>query len=485
MSERKTNLKNATIQGAMWVYISTYSAKLLVFLSTAILARLLTQEDFGVAGYALVFMSFLEILQGLGIRQALIYYRPNPERLNTAFWLGIGIGVGLYVITWLLAPVAGWFFNDPRAVEVTRALGLSIPISSLTLVHQALLHKDLAFKKQVTPQLGHSLCKGMISIVLALLGFGYWSLILGHVGGAIVRAVLYWWTIPWRPSLRFETDNVRPLLSYGSKISLNDGLSIILNNLDYFLIGRFLGAAALGVYSLAFRIPELLINQFSRVIGDVTFPVFTKMEVDRETSLRRGFLATVQYSNMIVFPLGVGLALVAEPFVLVAFTEKWAEAIPVTRAIALFATFRASVFNAGVVYKVQGRPGLLARIQLWQAAVAVPALLWAVSSGQVAVVAWTQAGLAFLLMCVQFIIASRVLQISILAILSALRPALTGVAVMAVVVIGVLQLSDIPLLQLITAVISGALVYVATLWLLHQSLVQEARYSLLGALNRK
>jgi PST family polysaccharide transporter len=265
---------------------------------------------------------------------------------------------------------------------------------------------------------------------------------------------------------------------------LNSSLSIFLLNLDYLLIGRFMGAAALGVYTIAFRIPELLIKQFSGVINKVIFPVYAKMQEDGQ-SLRRGFLVTLQYANMLTIPLGVGLALVAEPFVLVVFTEKWAEAIPVTRAIALFAMLRASVFNVGEIYNAQGRPGLLARIRLWQTAVTVPVLWWAAASGQISIVAWAQVGLAFLLMCGHFIIASRVLHTSFAAILEALRPALTSAILMVPAVIGLLQLSDVPLVQLITAVTGGGLVYAATLWWLHQSVIQEARLSLVGALSRK
>src|SRR3712207_1397977 len=131
MKQPGRKLAGVTIRGTMWVYLSTYSGKLLVFLSTVILARLLSKEDFGVAGYALVAISFLDVMSDMGIGPALIFHRADPEVSDTAFWLNLGFAAALFGATWLAAPLVGVLFNDQRAVDVTRVLGLTFPITAL------------------------------------------------------------------------------------------------------------------------------------------------------------------------------------------------------------------------------------------------------------------------------------------------------------------------------------------------------------------
>ena len=486
--QKSPNLIRATIHGTIWSYATTYSAKALVFISTVILARLLLQEDYGVAGYALVIISFIEILEGLGIGQALIYYERTPERASTGFWLSLAAGIGLMLITYFIAaPLGGWFFKDPRAVEVTRLLSLSLPISALGLVHEYLLIKALAFKQKFVPELAKALAKGLVSIVLALSGWGAWSLIWGQLAGTAVSVIAFWLVIPWRPTIQFDKAAARSLLSYGLKIISNGGISIFLLNLDYLLIGHYMGAAALGVYTLAFRMPELLIKEFSSVIGRVMFPVYAKMKDDGQR-LSRGFLLTLQYVNMITVPLGLGLALVAKPFVLVAFTEKWVEAIPVMSAIALYSLLRAMVLNVGDAYKAQGRPGLLAQIHMVQAIISIPLLWWAAAvHGTITAVAWSQVTISLIAAIIKLLIAGRILNISLGTILKALQGSLAAGAVMSVAVSGSLQLGINwpPLLQLIFCVAIGGFTYLATLWLLYRNTLFEAGQTLRANLSRR
>ena len=482
------NLIRATIHGTMWSYATTYSAKILVLISTVILARLLVQEDYGVAGYALVIMSFIEILQGLGIGQALIYYERIPERTNTAFWLSLGAGVGLLLIAYFVAaPLGGWFFDDPRAVEVTRVLALSLPISALGQVHQYLLIKELAFKRKFVPEFARALVKGTVSIILALRGWGAWSLIWGQLAGTAVSTIAFWLIIPWRPAFRFDKRYAGSLLTYGFSIISNSGTGILLLNLDYLLIGHYMGAAALGIYTLGFRMPELLIKEFSGVIGKVLFPIYVKMR-DGGQQLGRGFLLTLQYVNMITVPLGLGLALVSKPFILVAFTDKWIEAIPVMSAISLYSLLRAMVFNVGDAYKAEGRPDLLVKIHIVQVVISVPVLwLAATTQGTITAVAWSQVGLSFIAAILKLIIAARVLNISLTDIFKALQSSLMGGLMMTLAVLAILWQTATwtPFVQLILSILVGGIIYLGTLWLLYRPILLDARHILQTNLGRK
>lgn len=470
----------------MWVYISTYSGKLLVFLSTVILARLLSKEDFGVAGYALVAISFLDVMADMGIGPALIFHRANPEVNDTAFWLNLVFAATLFGATWLLAPLVGILFNDQRAVDVTRVLALTFPLSAIGNVHNALIQKQLRFRRKFVPDLVQALGKGLTSITFALLGFGPWSLIIGQLGGTAAAQAAYWWSVPWRPRWRFNGDDARALLSYGTNIVAVNFLGVLLLNVDYLFVGRYLGPVMLGVYTLAFRVPELLINQFCGLLSKVLFPVYTSIRDDLD-ALRRGVLLTMRYVTLVTFPVAIGLALTAQPFVVATFGEKWADAAAVMPAIAIYTLLRSLSFNIGDIYKAQGRPGLLTKLSLPRLVI-IPALWWAVTvPGTIVAVGWVQAAVALATMLLNLVVATRLLQTPLRSMLQAWWPACVGSLAMTPAVIATLQLlaGTNPWVQLLGGAAVGAAVYVGTLWLLFRETVVKVGSTLRSALARR
>ena len=482
---KKMNFARTAVSGTLWTYAAHYSGKLMVFFSTIILARLLVQEDFGVAGYALVVINFLDVLNDLGIGLALIYYQEEAETTDTAFWLGLAVSFTLLTTCWLMAPFVGTFFNDDRAIAVTRVLALTFPISALGNVHRMLLLKGLAFRRKFIPDVSKALSKGLLSIGLAASGFGAWSLIWGQIGGTAIAVIALWWVLPWRPTFRFSTRSARLLLSYGLNIVAVNVVAVLILNVDYLFIGRSLGAGALGVYTLAFRIPELLIMQFCNVVTKVIFPVYAKMR-NESKSLRGGFLTATRYISIITIPLGVGMALVAEPFVLTFFTEKWLEAIPVMRAISIYALLTSLYYSAGDIYKAQGRPSVLTKLGILNVIILLPALWGAISIWDTIVaIAWTQALVTFFMSFLRLFVASRMLDTPFSMVLSALQPGVLGGAIMSLPVWGILLISSNapPLAQLVLAVTIGAATYVATLWWLESDVVMLPYKTVRSTLN--
>jgi len=480
------NLAAATLNGTLWSSASFFSGKLMVFISTIILARLLTKDDFGVMSYALVVMSFLDILSDFGIGQAVIYHKEDLDTPDTAFWLGLAISTAMLAITWIAAPLAGQFFNDERAVLATRALALTFPIDALGNIHNMLLRKRFSFGRKFIPEFIKAFCKGGIAIILAVLGFGFWSLVIGQIVGAVAADVAFWWVMPWRPSFHFVGQAARKLLSYGGSLVAVDVFSIVYSNVDYLLIGHFMGAAALGVYTLAFRIPDLVINQMCNVISQVIFPVFVTIQ-DKIEALRDGFLTSIRYIALLTVPLGLGLALVSEPVVLVLFTDKWIQAIPVLRAIAIYSMLLSLGYSAGIVYKAQGRPNVLSLVEFIRAFITVPALTWvALSIGTIEAVGWAQAAIACAAMALDLFVACRMLNLPMHTIAGALAPAVMSGMAMSLVVWGSLALlrQAAPLTELVVSVACGGVVYLAILWIFQRGLLAHAGKTLRLALVR-
>ncbi|OQX61706.1 MAG: hypothetical protein DRI32_00165 [Chloroflexi bacterium] len=481
----KASTKQA-VRGIMWTYVSYYSGKLLVFLSTIALARLLSKDDFGVAGYALVVISSLNVLSSLGVGQALIYLKKDPKATDTAFWLGLSISFVLFAATWFAAPLVGAFFGDPRAIPVTRALAFSYPISSLSYIHDMILRKKLSFKRKFIPDLSKSLGKGIFAILFALLGYGVWSLIYSQLLGSLIASIAYWIVVPWKPSFYFSRPLAKKLLHFGLNIVAVNSLSVLLNNSDALLIGRFMGAAILGVYTLAFRVPNMLIMQFNALVSKVIFPFYAKMREDAET-LKRGFLYTTKYTTLATIPMGIGIAAISSPLVLTLFGEKWAEAIPVMQALALYTTFASLAYNAGDVYKAQGHPEILTRLTLVEGVLLLPALYFAITlRGTVVAVAWARVFVAFIITTLDLSIASRMLDISLRKIFKTIAPAIGAASFMALTItLLLIQIRETaPLTQLILSIFAGGVAYLSILWTFQRPLLLDGYRILRKAVTR-
>jgi O-antigen/teichoic acid export membrane protein len=475
-------------KGTMWIYASSYGGKFIVFLTTLILARLLTQDDYGVVGYAQVFISFLDVLSDLGIGAAIIYYRKDPRAADTAFWLGVIIGASLYALSWLVAPLASWYFNDPRVIPVIRTLGLIFPIMALSNIHDNLLRKELAFKNKFVPDLVRSTSKGLFSITFALLGFGMWSLVLGQLLGAMISVVAYWKVYAWRPSLHFNTELARGLVTYGLNIVALGFLSAVLINIDYMFVGRYLGSVAMGTYSLAFRIPDLLISDFCGVIATVLFPLYVKVRDKTPEALNQAFVDTLHYVSIVTIPMGVGIFLVAEPFVLTFLTEKWRDSIPVIQAIAVFSLLYSFSFNTGSLYKAQNRVDIMIKLAILRLAMTIPLLYWAVQTYKTpASAGWAQVVVMAVNSAISIYVTMRMMHTPFSSIWNAVRPGLLAGLGMGLVVEGIMLMSVtwIPLLQLLAASLMGVGVYTVLLYWQEQTLVLSIGRSLVAVVVRR
>lgn len=477
----------ATLRGAAWVGASRIGGRLLFFASTLLLARWLDQEDFGVAAYAITLIALFASLPHLGLAPALIHYRDDPETLDTGFWLGLAAGGLAFAFVWVAAPLSVWVFGDDRATGVTRALGLVFPLEALRNVHATLLRKRLAFRRRFVPEMVQSTAKGLVAIGLALAGFGYWSLIWGSVAATALGVPAFWIASSWRPGLRFRAAAARRLLPFGGHVVAIDLLGAFVRNLDYLFVGRWLGAATLGVYTLAFRIPDLLIRDVCLALGQVLLPVYAKVQGEPET-VRSAFRTSLAYVAALTAPMAVGLALVAEPLVITAFSEKWREMTPVLPPICAYAFLVSLSFNLGDLYKALGRPDLLTRLSLLRACVAVPAIGFAASVvGTAAAVGWAQAGVAAIALLANFAVARGVFELPVGQALARIVPIGLACGVMATAVwsLGPVFDESSAAAQLLGRTAVGAAAYAAALRLLAREFCEDGVRALLEVLSRR
>jgi len=458
------DLGTTAARAVMWNYVSFALGKVLVLVTMAVLARLLTPEDFGIVGFATVAITYLAVFKDLGLGAAIIQRSDDVEdSAQTVFVLNLILGVVLTVATALAAPAVAAFFEEPLVTPLLRVLAFTFVIEALGAIHIVLLRRDLAFRRKLIPDTGRAIVKGAVSIGTAATGFGVWALVWGQLAGVIASVILSWLVVAWRPTYRVRRDLVRPLLGYGMPLVATDIQFAIWQNLDYVFVGKYLGDAALGVYTLAYRLPELLVQSIWRVVAGAAFPLFSRLQHDRDL-IRRGFLRTVRYTQIATVPLCLGLIVTAEPAVNVLFGERWSEAIPVLQVLALFTLVASIGYNAGDVYKAIGRPDLLAKVGGIDLIVLIPGLYVAASHSLLAV-AWVHAGAALIDTAIRFAVARRFIGVTLGDIVRQIAPAARAGAALAAVALATLwATAGLPdLTRLVATTAAGSAAYVAAL----------------------
>ena len=457
-------LARATARGAVWSYATFIVAKGVVLLSTLVLARLLAPEDFGLIALALVVMNALDVVNDFGIGSAVIWRADDPRLTSdVAFGLTIGVGLVLTVATLLGAPVFATALGEPQVAGVIAALSVTFLIASLGSVQDARLRRALAFRRRFVAELAKGVVKATVTVVLAAAGLGVWALVHGQVAGVAVGAACYWTLAAWRPQLRFDRAVARSIVSYGSQITLLGLLAVAASNIDYVVIGRRLGTVELGYYTVAFRLPGLLILSSCAVLSQVLFPAFTKVSRDRG-SLTGSLLQTIRALAAAVVPIGVGIALVASDLVSVLFGEQWMPAVTVMRWLAVYAVLATLLYSDGDVYKAIGRPVVLNVITVVQVGLAIPVLWWAAGIG-IEAVAVGQVVVAAAVLLLRLTLVDRILGVRPWAVAGALRPVVVGAVALAAAV-GATQAGlgavSTPV-RLLASIVLGGAAYVAGL----------------------
>jgi PST family polysaccharide transporter len=438
-----------TVRGMAWAYGSYVGGRLLVLVSTVILARVLVPQDFGVVALALTFMVFLDTVKDLGLGQALIVV--PDERLaaaaQTAFWASVGLGALLSLVTGLVAPVAAGFFDEPMLRGLLAVLGLNFVLRSFGATHLALARRALDFRSRTISETCDVCTRGVVSIALALAGAGAWSLVIGYLAGTLAAVTAIWLRVHWRPRARPTTAHLRGMLTFGGLLTFVDVGQAFAHEIDYLFIGRVLGAAPLGEYALAFRLPELLIVNLSIVAGTVLFPAYAQLQPAR---LAEAFLVSLRYTALLVLPVAVGLALLARPIVLTLFGPKWEPAIAVMQVLCAYAVVVTMNVPAGTIYKVTGRAWILIAFTVPYVAVLAGALTLMTPHGILAVAA-TMAGLMGLFAVGGWAVATHILGVSVGTVARTLAGPAAAALTMVVPLLLVLQIPAAPAITLLVA----------------------------------
>ncbi len=459
--KHKHGIGTRTLRGMAWAYGSYVGGRAFVLISTALLARLITPDEFGLVALALSFLAFLDMLQGLGVSEALVIADEEEieENAETVFAIGVIVGFVLMVLTAALGPVAASFFDEPALVAIMPALGVNFLLIALGSTHYALAQKRMDFRSRTVSEIADVAARGSIGIALALAGAGVWSLVIGYLVGSLATVVVLWWLVPWRPRLRPQWHLARGLLTFGGTLTGVGFMAAILAQFDNLVIGRVLGTTQLGYYSIATRLPYLLIVNLAVVAGQVLFPAFATLTGE---ALQRGFLVAMRYAVMVALPLTAVLGVLAEPLTIGVFGDQWQGAVTATQVLSLWALMSPIGIVCGTIYKSQRRVDLMLKLAIPQAIVLVIGSLLLAPHGIVAV-AWLQAAIAIIATIASIWIAQRLIDIRTVQVARAIGPPVLASATLALVLFGVDRAISAPWPTIVVGLTLGAIAYVGVL----------------------
>jgi PST family polysaccharide transporter len=381
-------------RGVVWSVASLALSKLLGLVAVLVLARLLAPDEFGTLGAVVTFLAFMQLGSDLGMQAAVVYEQEEgvTRRVHVAFTVNALLALALTAIGVALAGPVSAFLGAPDAAWLFRLGMLNLLLASLANVHDGLLLRDMAFSRRIVPQVGQAVAQAAVSITLAVLGAGASALVIGLLAGTVAWVVLQWRITGFRPRVVFDQAIARTMIGYGGAAAVLEVLAVVSARADAIVVGHVLGAVALGVYSIAFRLPELAISNITWTVSGVAFPALAKR---RGRGMIDATLALIGTLALYTLPVGVFLAVLADPLVHLLLGEKWEAAVPVLRAVAVTAAIHTVIFPLGDAGKAQGRQWGMVGLHLLHIPVLYVGMSLAADSG-LSAVAWAGAGAAVL-----------------------------------------------------------------------------------------
>ena len=297
------SLKEKIIKGLYWSGASQAGKQISQFIITIILARLLSPADFGLLAMATVFVNFAMIFSEMGISSALIQKQDTHNRhYYSVFWFNIFVGICLTLFFIAVSPLIARFYKKPELVPILAVISLNFFFSSFVIIQQTILTKEMDFRKLAIRDVVAVIIAGIVGVVLAYNGFGVWSLVFQSLVFTLADVVLLWTVSSWRPKFSFAMADIKDIFHFSANLTGFNIVNYFARNVDQLLIGKFLGAQALGFYSLAYKLMLYPLQNISWVIGKVMFPAFSKIQQDLE-KVRNSYMKMTRVISFITFPL--------------------------------------------------------------------------------------------------------------------------------------------------------------------------------------
>lgn len=333
------SLKGRVLAGTAWSFLQKISTQLMSLVISIILARILTPDDYGTVAMITVFTNIAMVFITTGFSSAIIQKKDLSDTdISTMFYSGIGLSLVLYAILFFSAPLIALMYKTPVLTPMLRVESLIVVLGASYSVQQALISRNLQFKKNFIVGAICVVIQGASGITFALNGFGPWSLVYSTIINYAAHSVLMWIVVKWKPMLVFSKESFKAMFGFSTKMLAGGLLNALFNNIRSLIIGVRYSSADLAYYNKGYQYPTLIMNQVDGTINTVLFSSLSKYQSDWDTGLKvlRRAMKTSLY---ICAPLMAGMCAVADPMIRILLTDKWEGSIVYVRLVAIICIF--------------------------------------------------------------------------------------------------------------------------------------------------
>jgi O-antigen/teichoic acid export membrane protein len=453
------------VRGVAWTGSLKVVGQAAAWMSTLVVARLLSPQDFSLYGYGILLLGLVQSFIEFGVGSAVVSKREltatDFAQLNT---VAVGFGAAGTLLMCGLAPLAAWFFRAPELTPVVLVLAGTLLVGSFRSVPLALLQRELQFRNVAVYDAAQSIALAALSVVLASLGFGYWTFVIAAVAASLLSVAMTVVRHPV-PFARPDFARLRGSLTLGGMVVTERLAWFSYTNADFTVAGRMLGPVAAGVYTLAWAQGRAVVDKLAVLVLQVTPAIFSKVQHDTAL-LRRYFVHLSSALSVAFWPLTVGVALVSPEFVAGVLGAKWRGATVPLALISLHSSLAFLIGLCGQILLVRRKQSFTTKLTVAQLVVMPTAFVvgsrWGVTG---IAAAWTIVHPLFVSALVYMTLDRIELPVRRF-VRDALLPALVGCAVMTAVVLALratLLAGVAPLPRLFALAGAGGVAYLATI----------------------
>lgn len=370
--------KQKVAGGLFWSYAEKMSAQLVSLVVSIILARLLDPENYGVISIVMIFIGFCNAIVIGGFGNTIVQKKDADELdVNTMLCCSMALSVLMYLIVFFAAPYIAFFYEMPIISPILRVLGIRILLSGVDSIQRAWIQKRMMFKRVFVSTFWSTVLSAVVGIIMAYMGMGAWALVGQYLTNTFFATIILLLTNDWRPKLQFSWNRARTMLSYGWKVLVTTVVYTVAADMRSLIVGKRFGSADLAYYDQGKKYPDLLVTNINSSISNVMFPVLSENQNDL-LRLKQLSRRAVRMGLYLLTPFLVGLIAVADNFVLVILSEKWAPCIPFLRILTLVFVVRPFTTTCQQSILSVGRSDVTLRIEIIINVVAVAILLYSV-----------------------------------------------------------------------------------------------------------
>lgn len=360
----ETSLKKKTIQGTIWSAADAFLGQGISFIISLLLARMLTDKEYGLIGICLIFNVILNGIVDSGFSNALIRKKEVTDRdYNTMFTTNMSISILLYALLYLASPWIAVFFANTELTALIRVMGLILIINALSITQLTILTKKIDFKTKTKASLISAVCSGILGVTMAFHDFGVWALVAQQLSRQVVYSACLWWFNRWLPKLTFYRDSFHYMWGFGWKLLISGLLNNIWNQLYLVVVGKCYSPSTLGQYTRGYEYANLFSSNLTTIIQRVSFPVLSEIQDDPERIVC-AYRKVIRMTMFVTAICMISLGAVAEPLLYCLIGPQWQEAADYLPLICLsMSLYPLHAINLNML-QVQGRSDIFLYLEI-------------------------------------------------------------------------------------------------------------------------